>query len=831
MSGGLSIDPAGARAGVPRATYRLQFHSGFTFADALAIVPYLDRLGISHVYCSPITTARSGSMHGYDVVDPTRINPELGGEAAFRTLVGALRARGMGIIIDIVPNHMGVAGGENAWWRDVQANGPDSRYARFFDVDWREPLMLPVLGDPLPKVLADGVITLEHGNGAWEVVAYGDQRFPIRAEDQAALPVTGDPDSLAALLERQHYRLACWRSADSQLNWRRFFTINDLAGLRIEDPAVFEAVHELVFRLYGEGLIDGVRIDHVDGLTDPAAYCRNLRARLDVIERPADVPQGPAYIVVEKILAAGEPLAEDWQIDGTSGYDFMEQVAAVLHDPAGDQELTALWTALSGRSGDFAVEELSARQEMLAEAFQGQLARCVDAFAVLAAQSAETRGIDGDVLHRAIERLLWAFPVYRTYGTGQAAPASDARIRSQVRSRVAGWLAPAEQEAADAVLRWLAGEGPGEPDSAAEAVRRFQQLSAPIAAKAVEDTAFYRYGRLLSRNDVGFDADCVATPVSQFHTQQQDRARAFPHAMLATATHDHKRGEDVRARLTVLSQLPQQWALQVADWERFAQPHAQGTDAADRYMLYQTLFGAWPRQGAETVAAEHWQTDFAIRVKGWQEKALREARLRSSWHAPDTDYEARMAGLVDALLDPAPTNGFVAGMQAFVERTGPAALANSLAQVALHLTVPGVPDIYQGCEAMDLSLVDPDNRAPVDFALRQELLQADSAPAKLRLVAELLALRREHPLLFASNSYQPVACRGQRADHVIAFERAAAGTTLLSAVAIRCAPTLIAGRTIAPGPEWWGDTVLVTGSGQLAAADLFVDRPVFVACR
>lgn len=756
----------------PRATYRLQLHRGFTFADAEAVVPYLDRLGVSHLYLSPITVATKGSTHGYDVVDPTRINPELGGEPGFRSLVAACRARGMGVVIDIVPNHMGVAGGENAWWNDVLALGPSSEFAAVFDIDWSRPIVLPVLGDPLTKALEDGAIAIEGDH----VVAYGTHRFPLRPADR------GTADPVAEVLERQHYRLAWWRTADDQLNWRRFFTVNELAGVRVGDPAVFDRTHALFFRLHDERLIDGVRVDHVDGLTDPTTYCRRLRERL-----------GPhAIIWVEKILGAGEAMPADWGVDGTSGYDFMEEAAALLHDPAGEEPLASAWADLSGRSPAFAPEELQARQDELAWQFEGQLTGCVRAFAVLA-ESDPANVLTPEMLRRAIERLLWIFPVYRTYGTGDAAPPSDAAIRALARERVGPLIPPGEDFVVDAVLAWLAGEGPGDPALAADAVRRFQQLSAPVAAKGVEDTAFYRYGRLLSRNDVGFDAERFAMPLAEFHGRMAARARDWPRALLATATHDHKRGEDVRARLAVLSELPELWLEHVARWREVADH--DGVDPADAYMLYQTLFGAWPDD----------LDGFAERVRGWQEKALREAKLRSSWQAPDAEYETRCHALADALLA---SDAFRADMAALRQATARAAEANGLAQLALRLTVPGVPDTYQGCELPDLSLVDPDNRRPVDYPERERLLGEGGSP-KLTLMAELLALRRDCPDLFAKGDYRPIDATGAHAEHVLAFERTHGDRRLRVAVALRTARV-----------EDWGDTEV---DGE-RAAELFQGR-------
>lgn len=760
---------------IPRATYRMQFHKGFTFADAEPQVPYLDRLGISHLYASPITVAAAGSTHGYDVIDPTRINPELGGEAGLRSLVAALHARGMGVVIDIVPNHMGVAGGGNAWWNDVLAKGQDSAHARVFDIDWSRRLVLPVLGDTLTATLADGDLAIEGD----EVVAYGEHRFPLRAD--------GRDGDLAAVLDRQHYRLASWRVANDELNWRRFFTVNDLAGVRIEDPAVFEETHALYFRLYEEGLIQGVRVDHVDGLTDPIGYCRRLRERL-----------GPdAWIVIEKILGAGEGQPVGWGVDGTSGYDFMEQAALLIHDPLGALPLEELWQDVSGRYQGFEAEEFEARQDLLAWQFAGQLDACVAAFVALNTDEAVTAAM----LRRAIERLLWVFPVYRTYGTGDAAAVQDAQIRGLVRERVSWLIPPGEAHVVDRILGWLAGEGPDQDrGDAADAVRRFQQLSAPIAAKSVEDTAFYRSGRLLSRNDVGFDANVLGIGIDEFHALMADRVRDVPRAMLTTATHDHKRGEDVRARLAVLSTIPDAWRTRVEAWEAMSFAWNHDVDGGDRYMLLQTIVGAWPDAGPSD--------DFADRLKAWQQKALREGKLRSSWEAPDEAYEAAAAALVNSYLsDPR----FVAEVTAFVAEIAPAAEANTLVQTLLRYTVPGVPDLYQGTELADLSLVDPDNRRAVDYAARAALIGSDTAPAKFRLIADLLALRRSHPALFADGDYRPVAVDGS--DRILAFTRHADGKVLAVAALVR-------GTTVP-------DATIHFADGSIAAADLFADRAIW----
>ena len=790
-----------------RATYRLQMHKDFPFRAAEAIVPYLERLGISHLYLSPITTAAKGSTHGYDVVDPTAINPELGGEDGYRALVDTARAHGLGVIIDIVPNHMGVAGGENAWWNDVLAKGEASDFATVFDIDFSRPIVLPVLGDPLPQALEQGAITVEGD----EIVAYGEHRFPLRPEDRgigAQDKVTGE--ALADLLDRQHYRLAWWRTADDELNWRRFFTVNELAGVRIAQEPVFERTHALYFRLWQEGLIDGVRIDHVDGLTDPAGYCRRLRARFESMPRADGTP---AIIWVEKILGAGEPLAKDWGIDGTSGYDFMEEVNLLLHDPAGEAPLAEAWARISGRAADFPPEELQARQDVLAWAFEGQLNGCIRAFAALAASDPQSAAITPEMLRRAIVRLLWVFPVYRTYGLGDSAPEADVAIRAEARGRVQSLIPPGEDFVTDAIMAWLAGEGPGDTDLAREAVRRFQQLSAPVAAKGVEDTAFYRYGRLLSRNDVGFDASRFAGDVAEFHDRMQARATDWPRALLATATHDHKRGEDVRARLAILSHMPDRWLAAVDRWDAEAKRLAPEVDPADRYMLLQMIYGAWP-DGLGTDDADG-LTDFAERLAAWQEKALREGKLRSSWEAPAEEYEDKVKALIAALLDPTTGQAFLADLAVFHQETAPAAEAAMLAQLALRLTVPGVPDTYQGTERPDYSLVDPDNRRPVDYDACERAL-ADGSVPKLALLAEILALRRDHAAVFADGSYHPLPVSGAGADRVVAFLRVAGDTRLLVMVALRVPA------------DGWGDAAVTVEGEAMPLATLLAERSVVV---
>ena len=802
---------------MPRATYRLQLHAGFTFADAEALVPYLADLGISHLYASPITVAASGSTHGYDVIDPTRINPEIGGEAGLLSLVGVLQWHGLGLIIDIVPNHMGVAGDENLWWMDVLENGAASEFAPVFDIDWREPVALPVLGTPLAEAIAEGAIKLSPRGDRVGVQLYDGAIYPIRTDDPIHTSEDRSPEVMTAMLDRQHYRLMYWRAANDALNWRRFFSINELAGVRIEDPAVFERTHALYFDLFARGLIDGVRVDHVDGLTDPAGYCRRLRQGFAEI-----APDRPAYIVVEKILAADEPLASDWSIEGTSGYDFMRQVSEVLHHPAGQVPLGRLWEDISGRSATFADEAVPARQDLLAWQFEGQLGACVSSLLALA--EAEGRDwLTSGMLRRAVERLLWVFPVYRTYATNKGAPASDAAIREAARSVALPLMPPGEAPVLDVVLGWLAGDSAADPGLVGEAVRRFQQLSAPIAAKGVEDTAFYRHGVLLSANDVGFDPDRLACTLAEFHEAMVGRAQATPRAMLATATHDHKRGEDARARLAALSAVPAAWETRVRNWLDIAAMNAPAVDPADAYLLFQTLVGAWQEGDAGLLD----------RVHGWQIKALREAKLRSSWEAPDDAYEARCHDLATLLLTGDEGAAFREDFAGFMADLAAPALANTLAQTALHLLLPGVPDIYQGCELMDYSLVDPDNRRPVDYAMRRELLASDASEGetgKLRLTASLLDLRKRSAAV-REGDYQPLPVTGERAEHVLAFVRHHGGETVLCAVAVRVGEALL-GKTIPiPDAQWWGDTHVEAHGERWAAHDLFGQSLVAIDVR
>jgi (1->4)-alpha-D-glucan 1-alpha-D-glucosylmutase len=801
----------------PRALARLQFHAGFTLDDAAARVGYYARLGVSHLYASPLLAARPGSCHGYDVIDCHRINPELGGEPALRRLVDELRAHGMGLVLDIVPNHM-FAGAGNAWWMDVLRLGRASRYAGYFDIDWRSPdplvrghLLLPILGKPYAQALREGDVRLHHAEDGYALCVH-DVALPLSPPTAAMLERAGQPAGvlaahdgageagfarLHALVEAQHYRLALWKLANDAVNYRRFFDINELAGLRMERTRVFEDSHALIFRLYAEGLIDGVRIDHVDGLADPHRYCRQLRHRLRRLQRqrPAGAPRGPAYVVVEKILAEGERLRPTWRMDGTTGYEFMDQVGAWLHDGAGEDMLTELWQAVSGERADFAVVARTARRQILIDSFQAELDRTARALFDAARADLSTRDVSLSAIRRVLVELLVQFPVYRTYAGGLGRDAVDEAVFQQAYGRAWRHVRIEDRELLAEVSAWLGGQAPrGLPPGRVRKAREramtiFQQATSPMAAKAVEDTACYRYGRLLSRNEVGADPGRLALDVPGFHALCAERARDYPHNLLATATHDHKRGEDARARLAVLSQagVAAQWASAVARWRernaglRVSLDGMPAPSPADEYMLYQTLVGAWPMElapgDAKGVQA------LVARIAQWQRKALREAKRRSRWTQPNEPYEEACVAFLQALFDPA--HGFAGELHAFVQRIAAAGAANSLVQTALRLTTPGVPDTYQGTEFWDLSLVDPDNRRPVDFDAREAAL-GDAATwedllhgwrdgrLKQRLIHELLQLRVRHPSVFAQGGYRALALdtpEGHADGRLLAFQR------------------------------------------------------------
>jgi (1->4)-alpha-D-glucan 1-alpha-D-glucosylmutase len=846
-----AVTRAATATTTPRATARLQVHAGFTLDDAAGVVPYLHRMGISHVYTSPILKARPGSMHGYDIVDHTAINPEIGGMDALLRLSAAIRAHGMGLIIDIVPNHMGVGGADNAWWLDVLEWGRASHYAEFFDIDW-EPadprltnrILIPFLGSGYGICLDGGELVLKLDAAAGSLaVHYHEHVYPISPRHYASV-FPGFPGGLALdgrsaglrdaavamkarlarhaaspeaaadiaralarfdaatfegraalhqLLERQHYRLAWWRAAADEINWRRFFDVTSLAGLRAELPAVFDATHVLVEQLYAEGLIDGVRVDHIDGLADPRAYCRKLRRRLEAAgaARPDDAPKGEPYIVVEKILAGHERLAPDWRTDGTTGYDFMDQVGRLMHDPAGEAPLSALWAELSGNTSSYEEEERAARRLILRDALASELLATAGALHRVALSDLATRDYTLTAIHRALVEILVHFPVYRLYAGLTGRPVTDDRVLERAMAGARRTIRAADHPLLEQIGSWLGGEAPRalpagpRRQQRLRAIVRFEQLSSPVAAKSMEDTAFYRYGRLLSRNEVGANPAQFAMTVAGMHAQGRERVRLAPAAMLATATHDHKRGEDVRARLAVLSEMPDAWGDQLRRWMRLNAPlrrEVEGSfapDPADEIMLYEMLVGAWsPELSADDAVGVQ---AYGERIAQWQEKALREAKRHTTWIAPNEAYEAACRDFVFQVLDAARPARVVQEVAAFARRIGPAGAANGLMQTLLRLTMPGVPDLYQGADFWDMSLVDPDNRRPVDYAMRAAVLNDGpglpdlagwhGGAIKQAVIARMLALRARCPALFAEGRYLPLPVEGPAADHVVAFAR------------------------------------------------------------
>jgi len=867
-----------------RATLRLQFHKGFTLDQAVPLVPYFARLGISHVYASPLLAARAGSMHGYDVVDPTAVNPELGGEPALRRLVAALREQNMGLILDIVSNHMAVGGSDNPWWLDLLEWGRLSPYGEFFDIQWHSPdplmegqLLLPFLGSDYGVALQDGTLPLRFDaqRGSFHVEHY-DHHFPIcpssygellKTDDDSlksladrfstlsyqtdahslAVPLKAELRELASdpavlqcieqnlkaydsltpqgfqrlhqLLERQSYRLASWRTAGDDINWRRFFDVNELGGLRVERPAVFEETHAKIFELVAEGLIDGLRIDHIDGLADPRGYCRKLRRRVDSLSPDRHLP-----IYVEKILGEGETLHRDWSVDGTTGYEFMNQLSLLQHDPAGAPTLGDLWNRYSERPADFGQEAKLARAQILNGSLAGDFESVAQALLQVARDDLMTRDLTLGAIRRALQELIVHFPVYRTYISPRGRSSEDDVFFQQAMDGARQTLGEADWPVLDCLAGWLGGKPWRERPIGRSrkilkhACVRFQQLTSPAAAKAVEDTAFYRSAVLLSRNDVGFSTEQFSAPVADFHQVCVDRLEAFPDNLLATATHDHKRGEDTRARLAVLSERSAWYAEQVPLWQALARPlrnDDQMPSTGDELILYQAILGSWPLdlRSDDGPALE----DYAKRLWQWQQKALREAKLQSSWSAPNDAYESATQAFIERLLLSPDGELLRSALGKAVQTIAAPGALNSLAQTLLRMTVPGVPDLYQGNDYWDFTLVDPDNRRPVDYLSRQQSLEQPldltdllanwrDGRIKQALITNTLNLRAEHAELFARGTYQALEVVGSEAHRVLAFVRELAGKRAIVIVPIRCASLLKNGAEPRIDAPQWGDT-------------------------
>ncbi len=894
---GEGLAASATASATPRATYRFQFHAGFTFDDAVKVAPDLIRLGISHAYASPIQKARPGSTHGYDIVDHGLINPELGGEEGFRRFSDALRANGLGLVVDIVPNHMGV-GKDNPLWRSMLAWGPISPDSQAFDVDWDRPgldgkILLPVLGRPYGESLEAGELRLvfEPAMGGF-CVAFHDERIPVgpltwpvildqaaagmrpgsadraallgvadglrslardaaqgeavyeraallagglveqigrsrglrKAVDAAMEAFSGSPgdsggfEALHRLLEAQAWRLAEWRLASSDLNYRRFFDVNTLAGLRVEIPAVFDRAHALIVRLVREGRIQGLRIDHIDGLADPEAYLRDLRRAVG----------DRVFIVAEKILEPGERL-RPWPLAGTTGYDVMGPLDGVFVDPAAEAALDALYDDVRADPRPPGEQLNAAKTELLETSFASEREAIVLDLAALAAADRNTRDLVAARLRRAVVAMVAAFPVYRTYlGEGDPA-AEDVALLDRVVEEAKSRLGPAGEAACAFVRSVLLDDGRTprrNPAVAARIRRRFQQLTGPVMAKGLEDTLFYRHVRLLALNEVGGDPSHFGLSVDAFHEAMQERARDWPNAMTATATHDTKRGEDARARLIALAEEPQAWAEALAETERLTAsavtsgPKGQTPDANDRWMILQTILGAWPVElldGDDRKAL----ASFRERLHGYVEKALRESKRRSSWLEPDAAYEAAAREWISAILSP--KGQALAALRPLARRLAQRGALTSLARTALKCAMPGVPDFYQGTEFWDLSLVDPDNRRPVDYRARSKALGGAAKPQELlaswpdgrvkqALTRALLADRAASPELYGSGDYRPLRAEGARAAHVLAFARSA-GSEAVVVVLPRLAAKLLDGEGLLPRRAAWAGTTITLPEG------------------
>ncbi|WP_447975295.1 malto-oligosyltrehalose synthase [Nitrospira sp. Kam-Ns4a] len=938
---------------IPVSTYRLQFNRAFTFADAARLVSYLDALGITDCYCSSYLMAMPGSEHGYDVVDPTRLNPELGSEEDYQVFVAALKERGMGQILDVVSNHMGIGRAINAWWADVLEHGPAARYARFFDIDWHpvkreleDKVLLPILGDLYGLVLENGDIQLEYEAGAF-FIRYYEHRLPVapkswvrilshrldellkasESEDPALeelqsiltalghLPargerdprrvaeryrekavvqrrlatlvdaspavasflqenlrlfngVKGDPasfDLLDALLNDQAYRLAFWRVAAEEINYRRFFDINELGAIRMEDAAVFEAVHRLIFRLVREGAVTGLRIDHADGLYDPADYFQRLQAwareTLVQTEDRAEPPDRPLYVVAEKILGKDEALPAEWLVHGTTGYDFLNLVNGLFVDSANRRAFDALYARFAGVRTSFDELVYECKNLIMHATMASELNVLGHQLNRLSERDRRSRDFTLNSLTRAIREIIACFPVYRTY----LSPAPGARPTERDEAYIRQAVAKAKRRnpalsglvfdfVQDLLLKGLPDRSPQDEAERLRFVTKFQQTTSPVTAKGIEDTAFYRYNRLLSLNEVGGAPDQFGVPVALFHQRMRERQAHWPHAFSATSTHDTKRSEDVRARLNVLSEMPRIWSAQLALWsklnrKRRARRGGQAIpDRNEEYFLYQTLVGAWPFGPLDEAA---WR-DFRERIQGVMTKALREAKVHTSWVNPDPGYEEAVRAFVAALLSRDGPNPFLEAFRPFQAAVARYGAVNSLAQVLLKVAAPGVPDFYQGTELWDFSLVDPDNRRPVDYARRVRLLaeldQACARPGdarrelvrdlvrtfedgriKLYVTATALRYRRAQAALFREGEYVPLESGGPKRDHVCAFTRLHG-----ERAAVVVVPRLVAG--LAPEgavlpftEEVWGDTWIAVPSWrpQSEYRNLFTDERLF----
>lgn len=904
---------------IPVATYRIQLTADFGFDKAAAIVPYLKSLGITHLYASPFLKARAGSTHGYDIVDHMQFNPELGGEEAFERLSAALKQNDIGLILDFVPNHVGVHFADNPWWLDMLEWGPASPHAASFDIDWdtlpyraRGGVLLPIIGNGYGAALDSGEIELKYDAAEGTFSAwYYEHRLPIGPERYseilrtiikqadaandaagknilalaakhkglrhpnykeapgfktelasidggAALIARGldaykagperpvQTQALHNLLERQHYKLGHWRLASSEINYRRFFDVNTLAGLRVEDAGTFDAIHGLVKRLIAEDKLQGLRLDHIDGLRDPAQYFQRLKR---LIRDAQGAKPKPFYLLIEKILGEDEKLVPLAGVHGTTGYEWMNVITQVLVDGKGLSELDEVWRQASNVSPRFPPLLQEAKRRVLDTLLLSEFTVLTRLLARIASGHYSTRDFSADSLRQAFELYVLHFPVYRTYLTASGPDAGDRKlINDTIEKARADWFG-ADEGIFDFLrnvltLDILKTDGTHSKPRARRFALKVQQFTGPAMAKSLEDTAFYRYHRLLALNEVGGEPAAKAMQVEHFHAMMQTRVKEWPHGMTATATHDTKRGEDARARILALAEMPGEWASLVGRWKLMNAPHLvtdgemRAPSAAFEYMLYQALVGAWPLDSDDT---------FTERMQAYALKAAREGKQETSWLNPNEFYEDGLKTFIDRILDPAQSPEFLVSMQGFAERTALIGALNSLSQITLKATLPGVPDFYQGTELYDFSLVDPDNRRPVDFNARAELLATvGDAPdwpdlaqhwrdghIKLAWTRQLLKLRGEMAAVFTDGDYMPLTVTGPHAERVIAFARRRGGDAVIAAVAKNFAPLTQNGRTW-PVAAWEGAVAIpglvVEGgaAGEVPLAILLGDRPVGV---
>jgi (1->4)-alpha-D-glucan 1-alpha-D-glucosylmutase len=825
-----------ARLKLPRATYRIQFRSGFSLRSAINLIPYLSELGISHLYASPLLLAMFGSTHGYDVFDFEQLDPDLGTEEDFEELAKTLHKNNMGLVLDIVPNHMGIGGSQNRWWWDVLKHGQKSQFAPYFDIDWKSPdprlhgkILAPVLGDRYETVLAKGEIRLDYEKDEL-ILRYHEHTFPvnpnsIEIKEDTIYTINTEPDLLDQLIQKQNYRLTFYQHGPKELNYRRFFNIITLAGVRVEDPQVFKEAHAPIIHWTEKGLIDGLRVDHPDGLRDPEQYLRRLHEV---------TPE--AWIVVEKILEPGEDLPVTWPVAGTTGYDFMNRVQAVFVNSDSEQILTDFYGEFTGEPTDYAAIVKEKKQFILEDMLCAEVGRLVDLLIPITANHWRYRDFSRDELREALIELLSCFSVYRTYARAQNRyiTETDAAYIVEATKLAKESRPDLGTEPFEFIASLLLLNLPGDLEH--DFVMRFQQLTGPAMAKSVEDTAFYCYNRFVALNEVGGDPSHFGCSVEDFHKASQKALSDWPNAMLGSSTHDTKRSEDVRARLLLLSEIPEKWIETVQRWSKMNEKyrHQQWPDRNAEYLYYQTLVGAWP------ISFD--------RLYNYLDKAVCESKQHTSWAQRNPEYDDVLRAFIKDTFNDAE---FIADLENFLQSLVIPGYINTLSQTLLKLTTPGIPDVYQGTELWDNSLVDPDNRRVVDFDLRRNLLNElktlpiddicrryEEGLPKLWLIRQTLGLRAKNPEIFDRNGfYEPLLAQGSKAEHIIAYSRSGSVVVVV--------PRLIMGlQTEFSQSQNWGDTTLNLPVGQwrnqftdevvtetISIIDLFKHFPVALLVR